>query len=251
LQGTYWHGYGNLNKTIAKNVYGDIKKWRILTKRFPDHKIVYILESDFSDGLAEKIIDGIINEKKRKRKKWNSSKYVFEKSTSSSVRDFVGENHYLRNVPANKYVFCVRVGGKIVAVAIFSQPSRNEQRKKYGKNVIELSRYCSSEHGTNLNSWFLSKCINQIEERPIITYADITRYPGKLSHSGTMYKAANFKYLRMTETNYRYLNANGRLLHKRAIWQRAKKNNVTESTQAKSENLTKFPEWPKNVFIYG
>lgn len=89
-----------------------------------------------------------------------------------------------------------------------------------------------------------------MQERPIITYADVTRMPGKPGHDGTMYRAANFKYLGLTNTNYRYLTKDGKLLHKRAIWTRSKRDGKTEQEQAEVENLIKWYEWPKKVFIY-
>jgi len=248
LQGLYWHEYTEKNERSAKIIKKDIRKWKYLTKNFPDYRIVYILESDFEDGLAEKIVAGLC-ERGDKPPNWDSSSYLID-SDSYYAREFVAKHHYLGNIPSYKYLFTAKKDDQIVAVAVFSHPSRNEQRKKYGDKVLELSRYCSSEHGTNLNSWFLSRCLKRIKERPIITYADITRMPGKLGHDGTMYKAANFKYLGLTNTNYRYLTKDGRLLHKRAIWTRSKKNGKTEQEQAEMENLIKWYEWPKRVYIY-
>lgn len=250
LQGIYWHGFGNLDERVLKNVYRDIKKWRNLTRVFPYHRIVYILESDFEDGLAEKIVQGLAN-KDRRTPVWSSEGYSFQLAGVHEVSEFVKQHHYLGNVPSSKYIFVAKHQNQIVAVAVFSSPSRHEQRIKYGDEMIELSRYCSSEHGTNLNSWFLSRCIRSIKERPIVSYADITRYPGKLSHDGTMYKAANFKLVGVTDTNYRYLTPDHQLIHKKAVWNRAKKNGVSEKSQARNEGLVKFPEWPKRIYVLG
>lgn len=60
LQGTYWHGYGNINQIVANNVYRDIKKWRNLKREYPDHKIIYILETDFENGIADAIMENIV-----------------------------------------------------------------------------------------------------------------------------------------------------------------------------------------------
>jgi len=248
LQGLYWHGYTERNERSARIIKKDIRKWKHLIKHFPDHQVIYILESDFKDGLAEKTVAGLCK-RNNKPSNWDSSSYTVD-SDDSHVREFVAKYHYIGNVPSSKYIFVAKKHKQIVAVAVFSSPSRNEQRKKYGQNVLELSRYCSSEHGTNLNSWFISKCMKRMKERPIITYADVTRMPGKPGHDGTMYRAANFKYLGLTNTNYRYLTKDGKLLHKRAIWTRSKRDGKTEQEQAEVENLIKWYEWPKKVFIY-
>jgi transposase len=250
LQGMYWHGYRKKNKTTAKHVLKDIQKNSFMKKYYPDHKIVYILESDFEDGMAEQIISQIVNPVSKKKEFWDKTQYQFSISSTFEVKKFIKQHHYIGSTPINKYVFKATKDGELVAVAVFSHPSRNEQRKKYGENVLELSRYCSNEHGTNLGSWFLGKCLRYVKERPIVTYADITRYPGKPGHDGTLYKAANFKWVGKTNLNYRYLKPDGTFLHKRSVWTRAKKNGTEERSQADKEGLYRYYEWPKYIYLY-
>ena len=249
LQGLYWHGYLKKNRCTARNVSKDIRKYQYIKKYWPDHRIIYLLESDFDNGIAESCIANCISSD-RGTITWSSAGYDLRVGVSEDVRKFVKSNHYYGTIPPNKYVFSCMREGAIVAVATFSSPSRNEQRQKYGSDCIELSRYCSVEHRTNMGSWFLSRCIRLIKERPIITYADITRMPGKPGHDGTLYKACNFKLVGCTNKNYRYLKEDGTTLHKRAVWGRAKKNGVTEKTQALKEKLAVWYEWPKLIYIY-
>lgn len=73
---------------------------------------------------------------------------------------------------------------------------RNEQQ-----GLFELSRLCihpstqSCEH--NITSWFVSKAIRQFrrdtEVKAILSYADSDH------HSGTIYRACNFKYYGLTD----------------------------------------------------
>ncbi len=64
------------------------------------------------------------------------------------------------------------------------------------KGMFELSRLCihpeTQKEEYNITSWFVSRCINKLkketEVRCILSYAD-SEY-----HSGTIYKACNFKY---------------------------------------------------------
>jgi predicted transcriptional regulator len=250
LQGLYWHGYLTKDKAAANGIRRDIIKYKFLVNEYQDHKVIYILESDFKDGLAEQIISQIVNPLSKKKEFWDKTQYKFSLSNRDEIRNFVKLHHYLGNVPSSKYIFKSTKDNEIVAASVFSSPSRNEQRKKYGENCLELSRYCSSEHGTNLGSWFLSKCLKYVKERPIITYADITRHPGKPSHNGTLYKSCNFTCIGITGTNYRYITTEGDTVHKKAVWVRAKKCDSNEKEQAEKEELIKFYEWPKSIYIY-
>jgi len=249
LNGLYWHGYGNLNLTVARNIQRDIVKWKNLTSKFPDHKIVYMLESDFEDGLADRIIEGIVG-RKRELAKWKPDGYRIERCNKDDVYEFIANNHYLKSIPASKFIFGLYNKNQLVAAVVFSYPHRNEQLLKYGENTVEISRFISLEHGSNANSWFISKCLREVSNRPIISYADITRYPGKISHDGTLYKACNFEYIGLTESSYRYLTPDRKLLHKRGVWKKAKRNGITEKRQAYIDGLIKVLEWPKKIFIY-
>ena len=83
---------------------------------------------------------------------------------------------------------------------------RNEQQ-----GLFELSRLCihpdtqSSEH--NITSWFVSRAIRQLrkdtEVKAIISYADSD------FHSGTVYRACNFKYCGLTDAKKDFYYADG------------------------------------------
>jgi hypothetical protein len=83
---------------------------------------------------------------------------------------------------------------------------RNEQQ-----GLFELSRLCiypdiqSEEH--NITSWFVSRTIRQLrkdtEVKAIISYADSD------FHSGTIYRACNFKYCGLTDSKKDFYYADG------------------------------------------
>ena len=83
---------------------------------------------------------------------------------------------------------------------------RNEQQ-----GLFELSRLCiypdiqSEEH--NITSWFVSRSIRQLrkdtEVKAIISYADSD------FHSGTIYRACNFKYCGLTDPKKDFYYADG------------------------------------------
>ena len=83
---------------------------------------------------------------------------------------------------------------------------RNEQQ-----GIFELSRLCihpdiqSEEY--NITSWFVSRAIRQLrkdtEVKAIISYADSDH------HSGTIYRACNFKYSGLTDAKKDFYFADG------------------------------------------
>ena len=83
---------------------------------------------------------------------------------------------------------------------------RNEQQ-----GLFELSRLCiepvTQSREYNITSWFVSKAIRQLrkdtEVKAIISYAD-SDY-----HSGTIYRACNFKYCGLTDRKKDFYYADG------------------------------------------
>lgn len=59
LQGVFFHNYiknNSKSKTILSAYYRDKNKRKIIEERYPEHKILYLLDIDFNDGLAEHLI---------------------------------------------------------------------------------------------------------------------------------------------------------------------------------------------------
>ncbi len=83
---------------------------------------------------------------------------------------------------------------------------RNEQQ-----GLFELSRLCihpqTQQSEYNITSWFVSKAIRQLrkdtEVKAIISYADCD------FHSGTIYRACNFKYCGLTDAKKDFYYADG------------------------------------------
>ncbi len=83
---------------------------------------------------------------------------------------------------------------------------RNEQ-----EGLFELSRLCihpeiqGTEH--NITSWFVSRSIRQLRKdtkvKAILSYADSNR------HTGTIYRACNFKYYGLTDRKKDFYYADG------------------------------------------
>jgi len=82
--------------------------------------------------------------------------------------------------------------------------------------VRELSRLCihPSYHRKNFASWLISRAIKSIDADLIIAYADTT-----VGHSGTVYKAANFKFHHEVPPDYWYVDQDGYVMHKKTLYE--------------------------------
>jgi hypothetical protein len=89
----------------------------------------------------------------------------------------------------------LNIGGCLIAVGAFSLETDTQE------GLYELSRLCIhpdiQKEEYNITSWFVSKCIKRFRRdatvRSILSYADANH------HSGTIYRACNFKYYGLTE----------------------------------------------------
>jgi len=148
------------------------------------------------------------------------SEFYIDKVSKDEIKDLLYTHHYLKDESKdfksgyNYGLFkhpdweCpLRIGGCIgvciftglpvpeIAVGAFGL-DRDEQQ-----GLFELSRLCiepstqSQEH--NITSWFVSRAIRQFrkdtEVKAILSYADSDH------HSGTIYRACNFKYYGLTD----------------------------------------------------
>jgi hypothetical protein len=159
----------------------------------------------------------------------SKSSYFIDKVKKCEVKDLLNTFHYLKDESKdfksgfNYGLFksdstdVLHVGGSLAACIFTKIPvpeiavgafglNRNEQEGLY-----ELSRLCihpdiqSEEY--NITSWFVSRTIRQLrkdtEVKAIISYADINH------HTGTIYRACNFKYYGLTDAKKDFYYADG------------------------------------------
>jgi hypothetical protein len=67
-------------------------------------------------------------------------------------------------------------------------------------------------------------------------------------HIGTIYKAANWVHDGEVEPSYYYM-LDGRMVHKKTVWDRAKKMQMLEINYANANGYTKIPSKSKSRFI--
>lgn len=182
----------------------------------------------------------------------NSPKeYTFKTDPIKSlVKDFIIKNHYTNSCPGIVRCFTLEEAGVVVGACIFSIPSRQNIGVPGCYDIVELSRlFIIDDTPKNTESYFIAQCLKWLrintEFEAVVSFADTTQ-----GHSGAIYKATNFVLLGQTGTNYHYETLAGHRLHKRQVWDRAKKNNISEKEQSIKDNLTKIEELPKNKFVY-
>jgi len=148
------------------------------------------------------------------------SQFYIDKVSKDEVKDLLYTHHYLKDESKDfksgynyglfkhpEWECPLRIGG-CVGVCIFTGlPVPEIAVGAFGLNrdeqqgLFELSRLCilpeiqSNEY--NITSWFVSRSVRQLrkdtEVKAILSYADSNR------HTGTIYRACNFKYYGLTD----------------------------------------------------
>ena len=148
------------------------------------------------------------------------SDFYIDRVSKEEIKDLLYTHHYLKDESKdfksgyNYGLFrhteweCPLRIGKCLAACIFTGLPVPEiavgafglQRDEQ-EGLFELSRLCVDpevqKEEYNITSWFVSRCIKRFRKdadvRAILSYADADH------HSGTIYKACNFKYYGLTD----------------------------------------------------
>jgi hypothetical protein len=157
------------------------------------------------------------------------SDYYIERITKKQAEDLLLTHHYLKDFSKGyksgynyglfeKNEFSpLNIGGPVGVCIFTGLPvpeiakgafglERNEQQ-----GLFELSRLCihpqTQQSEYNITSWFVSRAIRQLrkdtEVKAIISYADSD------FHSGTIYRACNFKYAGLTDAKKDFYYSDG------------------------------------------
>jgi GNAT superfamily N-acetyltransferase len=143
---------------------------------------------------------------------------------------------------------------KLIAVSTIGPITRAETAEKQGliqSDMRELVRFCIHPdfHKQNFASWFLSKVIDRYkQENPdvkmLVSFADKTH-----GHFGTVYKAANWLFDGETKPSYHYIDQHNAIIHKKTIYDRAAKEEMSERDYATANNYMRVKEDAKLRFI--
>lgn len=139
------------------------------------------------------------------------------------IKEYVEKNHYSHNINGVKISYCFKIclNNKIVGGIIFGKISTKAWKRfsDSEEKVCELRRFVLDDNlGKNSESRILGICLRWIKNNDknieiIVSYAD-----PKYGHSGTIYKASNFKYLGLTKKDKGFLDPEtGKIYHSRAL----------------------------------
>ena len=142
-------------------------------------------------------------------------------TTIQYVRDFVETWHYSSNVNGLRIsqVFGLFYDSQLIGAMIYGPLGMANSWKKYGESesdVVELRRLCCIDNTPKCTeSYFIGKTIKWMKRNTnykiIVSYADAFH-----NHSGTIYKASNFKYEGLTSKG-KVITFNDRTYHDKCI----------------------------------
>ena len=244
VQGEYWHKETQ-NKDSAKAEYASNQ----------GYQVKHIWENEFSEfKKVDEIINLWLELKPLEQINFKLEDIKISEIDNKTARIFLGKYHYLPAISKSGYHLGAFLETKLIASITFSAITRKEtaERLKLNYNEIkEVGRFCIApqHHKKNFASWFLSKTIKfYLENHPqikrLISFADTT------IHDGTIYKASNWQEDGETDYNYMYRSSDGYLIHKKTVWDRAKKMQITEEEYINKNNYIKVWSKPKKRFLF-
>jgi len=170
----------------------------------------------------------------------------------SDASSFLGAYHYLGFVHRRGLPIGCYFNGVLIAVCLFGGLTRQNSATRFGlktNQCREIIRFAISPfyHNKNLGSWFLSRAMGFLDEKVkiIISFADKTA-----NHIGTLYMAANFRLDGECGESYAYVNSDGYVMHKKTMWDFARKNGMDEEQMASKSGYQKVSSLGKFRYIY-
>jgi hypothetical protein len=171
----------------------------------------------------------------------------------ADYKQFYDNFHYMGAAGRRGFTLGAYLNGQLVAACTIGSITRVETATRLGyqsSEVRELARFCISprHHVNNFPTWFMSRCVKAYKtECPnvklLVSFADTTQ-----GHSGTIYKAANWKFDGETGCSYHYVDSKGNKIHKKTVFDTAKKMGLKENEYVKRNNLRKIKHLPKKRF---
>lgn len=233
VQGEYWH---TRPKTISKD-----KAKAIYLNQIPGVEVKYLWDHEFlqKDRVLKTLSYWL--DKQIDQIEFKFCDVEIRDAPASKYNNLLCKYHYLVNAGASGIARGAYLNDQLIAVCIFSPVGRQTTAatlNKQEKNIRELSRLCihPSYQKKNFGSWFISKCIRSLpkEYETIISYADTT-----FNHYGVVYQASNFVLDKEVPPDYWYVNADGWVMHKKTLYNRAKQMHSTERQYAELHQYTK------------
>ena len=189
----------------------------------------------------------------------NVRDFIVKPVAIQQVKNFIEQWHYSKNINGLRIslVFGLYHQNNLVGSIIYGSLSMANTWQKYGNNedeVIELKRLCCVDNTKkNTESFFISKTIKFLKKftkyKTIVSYADPF-----YNHSGTIYKATNFKHKGYTDKS-KVIVYNDKIYHDKAIRSVEDNKNYKPFTyeikKALLEGRAKYIDKPpKHIYCY-
>lgn len=221
----------------------DLIKFMIVKRDLPEFQVIYL-----SDNITLKLGQIFLKNPHSSQESLRDLFIEIKIINPEQAKQFLINYHYLGFTAGTYYGGLI--ANKLEFVCVISNPTRQNIKSSIGE-CKELTRLAVSPNAIrNIISFSIAK-ICKIEKqkgtKAIVTFADPTPYR-KNQHTGAVYKACNFNFVGYTTPNYCYTNKEGELIHKKTVYNRAKKIEVTEKCYRDLYQLFKVPEWPKLKF---
>lgn len=249
VQGDYWH-------ELPKNKIKDVQKSTYVQKYFPDFDVKYLWEHEFNNkdrvinlikywlGIDTiKIVDFNFKDIKQK---------IIDNKTTEL---FISKYHYASRIWKNGINLGYHINDELIAVIVYNNPVRQETAIKQGyeyKEILELSRLAINPkyQVKNLASNVISKSIkfiinNHKNVKCLVSFTDTT-----YNHIGTVYRASNWEFDGEVNPDYWYIDERGYVCHKKTLWDKSKKMNMSESEYQVKYEYKKIYGKKKLRFIY-
>lgn len=162
--------------------------------------------------------------------------------------------HYMGISGRRGWTLGAYLNDKLIAAATIGSITRQEIAYKQNlepSEMRELVRFCIHPqfHKKNMASWFLSRVVKTYRSancdiKMLVSFADTTQ-----GHVGTIYKAAGWDLNGETRPNYHYEDNKQNWIHKKTVYNQAKKIGMTETEFAQQNILRRIPEAAKMRFV--
>ncbi len=246
--GEYWH---SLRKPA------DAAKFTYVDEYFPQYRVLYLWERDFMNPglIRQKLMAELLGGEDPSLELRDFSfddltvrpldaKEKLPHSYYSAPEEFLQSFHYAGYGRSAKSVYGAFLGGDLVAVCKFATPVRQEVATSMGlrqAKVLELDRFCIHPlyQKKNFASWLVSRCSRRAFDdhprvRALASFADST-----FGHTGTIYKASGWSFVHVVRPDYHYVGPGGFVIHKKTLWDHARKNGHSESDYVAANGYVK------------
>lgn len=241
---SYWHKLpGRINKDRLKKKLAEEN----------NYKLYYLWENQFADiEFIDNFIEYIVS---NNHAEFDFNNVVVSVCDYNEAKKCISKWHYIGKIGNCSIALKAEINGETIAVCTFGSVTRIETAIKQGvlpSEILELSRFVihPKYHKKNFGSYFISKCIKYIKKnyeniKLLVSFADMS-----YNHEGIIYKASNWVYDGQTSPNYWYVKDGRTIVHKKSVWNKAKKDNIPINEYVKNNGLVKVIGEKKNRYIY-